>query len=262
MNASGLLAISRQLGFIERTTAVQGRVLGSKGVWTLHPEHLSLDEPPRIWIRRSQQKIHLVDPKKFGPSSLKDLSPAHLVFDLVAPARVWTPSRLSKSTIINFDHNQVPKDVIIKLMEDGLRQEIEPLTKWKIPNAMPLLWNAVDKVSGVTPQRVERIANGIERASGLSKRRDHDNDGDNINENDGDDDTATAALDTPPYTIGESVMDRLQSGFSPLEDEKLHADLRTLVKETMKKAVLEFHITIAASAEAFIIPGAPSSFMF
>ncbi|KAI0088874.1 RNA dependent RNA polymerase-domain-containing protein [Irpex rosettiformis] len=256
MNASGLLAISRQLGFVERTTAVQGRILGSKGVWALHPEHLSLDEPPRIWIRRSQQKIHLVRPELFGPRTLRHLSRAHFIFDLVAPARVWTPSRLSKSTIINLEYNSVPKEVLVKLMEEGLREEIRPLTEWHSPNAMPLLWNAVNKVSGVTPQRIERVANGMERATGISKRRDHDDDDDRDEEENEDDfrTSSGAKPDMPPYTIGEKVMDRLQAGFSPMEDRKLHEDLRTLVKETMKKAILEFHMTVAASAEAFIIP--------
>lgn len=253
MNASGLLAISRQLGFIERTTAVQGRILGSKGVWALHPEHMSLDEPPMIWIRKSQQKIHLVRPG----GVLKGLHPAHLIFDLVAPARVWTPSRLSRGTVINFHHNGVPQEVLVKRMEEGLRREIEPLTQWNVANAMPLLWNAVNKISGVTPQRIERIANGMERASGLSRRRDFGDtsDGDGVEDVDDPSSSSSASLDTPPITIGEGVMDRLQAGFSPLQDGKLYVDLRRLVEETMKKAVLEYHITVPASAEAFIIPG-------
>ncbi|KAI0684509.1 RNA dependent RNA polymerase-domain-containing protein [Cytidiella melzeri] len=261
MNASALVAIGRQLGFTERPTAVQGRILGSKGVWTLHPEHMSLDEPPSIWIRKSQQKIHLVSPKEFSSRTLKQLHRAHLIFDLVAPARVWTPSRLSKDTIMNLEYNKVPKDLFVRLMEEGLQREVEALTKWDGPGAMPLLWNAINKASGVTMQRLQRTAMGMRRILGLTRDRREDSD-----DSDTEDETPVASqasadtafvpsrTDTPPYSIAERILERLQAGFSPTQDRILYEDIKRVLEETIKRFILGFRIVIPASAEVFIIP--------
>jgi RNA-dependent RNA polymerase len=270
MNATALIAIGRQLGFTERITAVQGRVLGAKGVWALHPQHMSLDDPPMIWIRKSQQKIHLVDPRLFGAAALRRLHKAHLIFDLVAPARLWMPSRLSSSTIINLEHNGVPKEIFFVLMEEGLRREVEALTKWEGPGAMRLLWHAVNKTSGVTMQRLQRTATGLQRVLGLTGSRKEDDDSDVEEDEDADKPEALAsdelqpdsiATDPAPYSISEGILERLQAGFTPLEDRILYDAVRKLVEETMKRCILEYHIVVPASAEVFIIPGG-SGFLF
>ncbi|VDC03249.1 unnamed protein product, partial [Peniophora sp. CBMAI 1063] len=65
-NGTALSAIARRIHLANRPGAVQGRIVGSKGLWLLHPTDRSLDEPPRIWIRRSQQKIILHELSRTG----------------------------------------------------------------------------------------------------------------------------------------------------------------------------------------------------
>ncbi|TFY58923.1 hypothetical protein EVG20_g7977, partial [Dentipellis fragilis] len=77
MNGAALIHIAQHLQLPTRPTAVQGRIAGAKGVWLLHPTDRLSTEPPRIWIRDSQNKIKL--------PALDALDRAHLIFDLVGP---------------------------------------------------------------------------------------------------------------------------------------------------------------------------------
>ncbi|KAI0341433.1 hypothetical protein BDW22DRAFT_303425 [Trametopsis cervina] len=256
MNASALMVIGRKMSLPERPTAVQGRVLGSKGVWILHPEHTIPTGPPKVWIRKSQQKVHLVDTKEFTVAALKKLHHAHFIFDLVAPARVWKPSRLSKDTLINFEHNGVPKDVFVRLMDEGLRREVELLTQWKGDKAMVRLWDAINGNSGVSAQRIQRTADGMKRALGLTNNRkeDPDSDGEDEPPEEEADRDASSKTDAPPFSFAERVMDKLQAGFSPLEDRILYEDIRRILTETIKRYIQDCAIVMPQSAEAFIVP--------
>lgn len=266
MNGAALMKIGSWMGFGTPPTAVQGRILGSKGVWLLHPEDRAPDAEPRIWIRASQMKIQLV--AQFNESSLHELHRAHKIFDLVMPSRSTVPARLSRLTIVNLEHNKVPADVIVKLMEDGLKQEVAALTQWEGSSAMPLLWNAVNKASGVSFQRLRRTAAGLQRALGLTRRRNEDDsdDEDDVGgtpgasqASDADDDADT--LDVPPDvdmpsdSIGETLLDRLQAGFTPLKDYFVYDDLKWLIKQVMTSYIKDYHIVVPESAEAFIVPG-------
>ena len=90
MNFTALRLAAHRLSYEGVPIALQGRIFGSKGVWILHPSDHSIDSPPRIWIRDSQRKINLVDPSllHYGcpqdPDVLRDVHPAHFIFDLVA----------------------------------------------------------------------------------------------------------------------------------------------------------------------------------
>jgi RNA-dependent RNA polymerase len=136
-------------------------------MWILHPDD---DSPfPRIWIRTSQKKITLPSP----------LHRAHLILDLVCPARVTTPSRLSQQTIINLAHNGVPDDSFNILVEKELQAIIEPLTNWSDPHATLAIAKAIDQAGHVTGSRLQRLAGGSTRALGLGRdfhRDDDDND--------------------------------------------------------------------------------------
>ena len=272
MNGAALMKIGSWMGFGAPPTAVQGRILGSKGVWLLHPTDRAPDAEPKIWIRPSQTKIHLVDPATFGPRALERLHRAHRVFDLVNPSRSTVPARLSRLTIVNLRHNGVPTGVLVDLMERGLREEVAALTQWRGAGAMPLLWNAVNKASAVSFQRLRRSAAGIQRALGLTRRR---------NEDDSDDDDGLESVpgaapvdpdapeeertvsqgdgvDVPPAAMAEAIIERIQAGFTPLKDFYLYEDLKSLLKQVMKSYIKEYHIIVPESAEAFIVPGEPS----
>ena len=270
MNGAGLMKIGSWIGAGAPPTAVQGRILGSKGVWMLHPTDRAPDVEPKIWIRSSQMKINLVDQKVFGPESLATLHRAHRIFDLVMPSRSTVPARLSRLTIVDLDFNGVPADVMIKLMETGLRQEVEALTQWEGASAMPLLWNAVNKASAVSFQRLRRSAAGIQRALGLTRRRGEDDSDDEddvevllgsepTDSHTGDEESDLCArdIDMRPLSIAEGILERVQSGFSPLKDRFLFDDLQALLTQVMKSFIKEYHIVVPESAEAFIVPGTP-----
>jgi RNA-dependent RNA polymerase len=272
MNGSALMKIGSWMGFDMPPTAVQGRILGSKGVWLLHPHDRNPEAEPRIWIRPSQMKIQLVPRDAFGPEALATLHRAHRIFDFVMPSRSTVPARLSRLTIVNLKHNGVPAQVLIDLMEEGLKAEVNALTQWKGVGAMPLLWNAVNKASGVSFQRLRRTAAGIQRALGLTRRR-HDELPDDDDDDLGDlsdmlftqssqseSDVAMEGeeagdVDMPPVSIAEEILERLQAGFSPLEDFHLFSSLQTLLEQVMKSYIKEYHIIVPHAAEAFIVPG-------
>ncbi|EKM56512.1 uncharacterized protein PHACADRAFT_118286 [Phanerochaete carnosa HHB-10118-sp] len=262
MNGAALMRVGKWIGSGSPPTAVQGRILGSKGVWLLHPDDRAPTAEPRIWIRPSQRKIRLV--REYNAESLATLHRAHLIFDLVMPSRSTVPARLSRLTIVNLAHNGVPTKILTALMEGGLKAEVEGLTQWQGASAMPLLWHAVNKASGTSFQRLRRTAAGIQRALGLTRRHNED-------ESDGEDDAAPLPFevdngdavideptkpdtDAPPPAIGEGILERIQAGFSPLTDIHLYNELKTLLKIVMESYIKDYHIIVPESAEAFIVP--------
>ena len=275
MNGAALMKIGKRMGFSAPPTAVQGRIMGSKGVWLLHPTDRAPDAEPKIWIRPSQMKIHLVRSTSFGPDSLRLLHRAHRIFDFIMPSRSAVPSRLSRLTILNLHHNGVPKDIFVNLMKTGLEAEVEALTRWEGVSAMSLLWHAVNKSSGVSTQRLRRSAAGIQRALGLTRRPDENSDDEDeppapsrssraVSEWNAADENSetpeeqrhgTGGIDGPPETLAESILERIQAGFSPLKDFYLYEDLRKLVKLVLESYIEGYHIVIPDSADAFIVPG-------
>lgn len=256
MNVAALMAIARYVGHAEMHVALQGRVLGSKGLWVLHPTDHAPDSPPRIWIRPSQRKINLVDPARFSAAALRGVHPANLIFDLVAAPKVSFPARLSRLTVLNMDANGIPTAVFVTLMESTLRAEIAALTTWTGPAAMQVLWHAVNKASGVTAGRLQRSVAGMQRALGLASRFEDDLQADQeVEEGFEGAEGADGPADGKPLSVGEKILERLQAGFLPTEDFFLYDDLRMLITNTAEKAVREYHIEMPQSVEMFIIPG-------
>ncbi|TFY77228.1 hypothetical protein EWM64_g6785 [Hericium alpestre] len=256
INASALIRIAQQLGCTSRPTAVQGRIAGAKGVWLLHPHDRVPTDPPRIWIRDSQNKINL--------PALATLDRAHLIFDLVQQSTLNAPSRLSMQLIVNLSHNGVPDDVFKELLRKGMEEECSALTKWNGPEAMPLLWDAVNKVGRVTGMRVQKLAGGLSRALGLSRRFDLQDDDDDDEEEPPDVETGLEqSVSTPsgnggpPASACEVSMMMLQAGFKPQSCGFLHEKLRFVVKDALAAYIKKYRIAVPQSAEAFIVPADP-----
>lgn len=249
INSAALKLISKNLGYTDRPTAVQGRICGSKGLWLLHPEPGS--DEPKIWIRRSQQKV------KFGDHAFPGLNLAHYIFDIVAPSSIKTPTRLSKHTIINLAHNGVPAFVFANLMRSGLESELTPLMQWDGPHANKLLWNAVDKVTKTMFGMMQESASGFQRALGLSTWRDFGNDtSDEAGYRDADKSPSSRYLPGgKPIMRGELCLKMLQAGFSPRTEMFLHDELRKIIRAKLDKDIKSYHIPIANSVEAFIAAG-------
>ncbi|KAJ3558083.1 hypothetical protein NM688_g1122 [Phlebia brevispora] len=257
MNGAALMAIGQRMSYSCRPTAVQGRFLGSKGVWLLHPEDQLPTAPPRIWVRPSQLKIHHVEGDKWTPANLESVHRAQLIFDLLAPARLILPSRLNRLAVLNLAHNGIPKEILVKLMDEGLRAEIDALCQWEGEGAMELLWYAVNRASAVTAQRLQRVSTGLQRALGLLGREADDSFAErDLSDDDGRTSTSLGGGDVgSPDTVAESVLEQLQAGFSPTTDLRLCENVKQVIKNVLQSAIQDFHITVPCSAEAFIVPG-------
>lgn len=249
MNGAALTAIGRLIGYSERPTVVQGRFAGSKGLWALHPEDQEPNALPRMWIRSSQQKIKHHDEK---------LGPAQLTFDLVAPTRITIPARLSMYTIMNLSHNGVPDETFIKLMQDGLKKEVEALTTWDGPHAMVLLWHAVNQVGHVTLSKLRQQAAGGARILGFGRAQDRDDwEDDDVDDGLEDETLEVGSLEYEgePTSVSAAVLELLQAGFQPLKLPLLYEKLRKVVADRIEDYIRNYKITVPRSAEAFIIPG-------
>ncbi|VDB86203.1 unnamed protein product [Peniophora sp. CBMAI 1063] len=261
MNGAALSAIARRIHLANRPGAVQGRVAGSKGLWLLHPTDRSLDEPPRVWIRRSQQKI-----------ILHELSRADRIFALVQPSRVFTPGHLGMQPILNLAHNGVPASAFEDLMGTSLRAEAEPFTDWTRPHAMPLLWAAAARAGSVPSIRLRRILpDGTARAMGLAGRLDAERSYtasggtvDTVIETESQSDVVE--LDPTfkvvvsgergrgaPDNLHETVMELIQAGFTPQESGYLHGKVRFILKAVIEGYVSKYRILVPRSAEAYIV---------
>ncbi|KAL5519334.1 hypothetical protein ACEPAH_1017 [Sanghuangporus vaninii] len=241
------LSALKQIAAVTNSTVpvvVQGRIAGAKGLWVLHPspKHRSDTEPPKIWIRRSQLKIKL--PRK------EDWERALRIFDLVRLPRLTVPSGLNMQTIMNMSHNGVQDKVFVNLMDEGLKKEIEPLTKWDGDNACLLLARAVEEAGGVMSSRRSRAAGGEARLYNFVR-----------DEADDDDDPGTNVglverdpISGCPATLYESAYDMLIAGFNPLQNLVLREKLKYILKEAIKSYMEKFHIPVISSAEAFIAP--------
>jgi RNA-dependent RNA polymerase len=246
INGAALTLIARRLNLPSRPTAVQGRVAGSKGLWILHREDRSHKEPPRIWIRSSQQKVKL--------PRLEEGS-AHVVFDVITQSNhIKVPARLNYQTVINLAENGVDAGVFEGLMRDGLTQSFSSFTQWDGPGAMPLLWREVNNLGGVTKTRLQMIACGLERAIGLSSRFEMDRKGDE-DESNSNDESSSPESDRERSLYG-AVLELIQAGFDPKCSPILNEKMRRVVSQAMDRHLDKFHLDVRQSAEAFIVPGA------
>lgn len=244
------------MGYGIRPTAVQGRIAGSKGMWVLHPSPLEQvsDGPAKIWIRPSQTKINL--------GSYSQLGKAQRTFDLLSPSRVTTPSRLSSQTLVNLSYNGISHEILKKLMALGLKEEIQPFMEWTQPQAMVLVWKAVERAGSVVKGRLRRLLAGQARALGLCQFHPLDEQGQE-DEEENDDLNYSHPLTDPghkkasgqPLTLHESVLELLQSGFHPLKLEYLFQKLELVITMVLDDYVEKFHIPIMESCEAYIVPG-------
>lgn len=85
-----------------------------------------------------------------------------------------SPARLSAETIINLADRGVSQNVFVKLLRDGLEEQVASLTNWDGPKAMFDLWCAVSRVGGVIPARLAREVSGEAKARGFRTKETED----------------------------------------------------------------------------------------
>ncbi|KAJ7439963.1 RNA dependent RNA polymerase-domain-containing protein [Mycena latifolia] len=247
-NRVAALKISTRLKYERLPVAYQGRIAGSKGLWILHPTDESPE--PRIWIRKSQQKIHLWRQTR-----------AHRIFDLLAVSGPSPLVHLSAQSIVILANNGVPSRVFCALQEQGLKDLITPLLDWNRPHATAYLWDAINIAGNVTRSRLQRLAAGASRALGFEKRVNDDADEDKVEEFEIDSDlrdlphTGRNAFNGQPLTVAEVAMDLLQAGFDPRQLPYLSTKIYNVVKTTMETFLAKYRIPLCDSLEAYIIPG-------
>jgi RNA-dependent RNA polymerase len=259
MNHAGFSRIHKLLAYEARPCAIQSRVAGSKGVWTLHPDEQEMvdnnDDAPRIWISDSQQKIKYPALHTRTPAGR-----ALCIFNLVAPARVTTPARLAMLSIMNVSHNGIPTSVLKRLLEKSLKERIEPLTQWEGPYAEELLAKLIEEIGGVLGARARRAFGGQSRALGFGARYSKD-------EEEGVFSTAAesahTALATPahcdeaggPLSIHEKIIDMLSAGFTPRDNPQLLELCKSMLTNVIESATREYHVVMPRSLEAFVVAG-------
>ncbi|KAF8971781.1 RNA dependent RNA polymerase-domain-containing protein [Flammula alnicola] len=250
MNHAALHSIVKLLGYENIPAGVQGRIDGSKGFWILHPTDQS--SVPKIWIRTSQNKIK----NRF-------FDRAHRIFDLLCPSRPSPTIALSQQSITNLFSNGVPEHTLVRLMEEGLEEEIAPLLEWSKPYAMVFLWDAINKTGNVSGARTQRLAASLNRALGL-KGRDWGHESvamDNDPKGQAAEDAAVSATYTgrnkysaAPLSLDESALELVQAGFHPAENKLLYDKLKRIIELTIDSSVKKYRIPIEESLGAFVVP--------
>ena len=201
-----------------------------------------------IWIRDSQYKI------KLGPPVGWDRS--HRIFDLVRLQRLTVPSSLYMQTIMNMSYNGVEDKVFSKLLEDGLRREIDPLITWTGQHASARLAKAVENAGGLMGTRLGRLVGSEARVYNYIRDEDKQDDPD-LSDDEGENKKLIErhVLSGFPISLHESTRELLQAGFHPLTSSIVREKMKNIVKVVMDQYMEQYHITVPQSVEAFIVPG-------
>ncbi|KAJ7608165.1 RNA dependent RNA polymerase-domain-containing protein [Roridomyces roridus] len=260
INRAAMVLITKHVPYSSLPTAIQARIGGAKGLWTLHPTDTDPTAPPRIWIRDSQLKIHF-QPETTG------MPRVHRILDLLRashPAQAEGRVTLSEQSIMCLSYNGVPDEVFVQLMVEGLEAAVRPLLKWceggEGDGTMVELWRAVNGVGNVSGARKQRIAGGRSRALGyVDRERDElvpsvEEEEDVLGAADED---GRAGRDLGPLSLHEQAMELIQAGFQPRKSAYLNDKMKYIIKLEIKSVVEKYKISLpegTAVSDAFVIP--------
>ncbi|KAI0089888.1 RNA dependent RNA polymerase-domain-containing protein [Irpex rosettiformis] len=240
-------------------TAIQVRINGAKGLLTIHPEHTSPtpEKRPRVWIRKSQQKI-------VYPAADTDV--AHYTVDILRHARMSTPAQLSTETIINLAENGVPTETFAAMMRESFQSKVDRLSIWDGPNGLFKLWKSVCQEGHVIAARLARENAGSARAKGyIYEDLDETVDVDCMEEDGVVEDgrrvtmeKSTAWWEDPisgqPSSLEETCAGLLDAGFNPSTCELLREKLMKVAEKAIVSLRNKYHIKIPLSCTAFVVP--------
>ncbi|KDQ60341.1 hypothetical protein JAAARDRAFT_126352, partial [Jaapia argillacea MUCL 33604] len=251
INHSGLRSIATRLGWDTVPTAIQCRVMGAKGLLLCCPPTMegSMDDEPRIWLRKSQVKI------KYGDDNA---DPANFIIDVLRKSHMTVQGRLSTETIMNLAQNNVPHKVLIDLMHDGIMNTAKSLTSCAGPDGDIQLWLNVARADGIFPARLARLVQGKARAMGYVFEVDDDGqeDEDGIDGVLGEGSVAWRPdeISGCPSTLGETAMGLLDSGFTPDSCHNLHDKLAAVRDKAVKSIVSRYQVHLTMCTTAWIVP--------
>ncbi|KAK0479679.1 RNA dependent RNA polymerase-domain-containing protein [Armillaria novae-zelandiae] len=249
INESALSSLTTLLGRSVMPTAVQGRIAGSKGLWIRHPS--DSDDKHKIWIRPSQKKINYAR-----------LNFSHRILDVVCVGYPSSSSMLSSQSILNLSFNGVPDAVLVELLKQGLARTVDPLIEKEGRFSDVSLWTAVNQAGGVSSARIQRLAGGLARVLGYTRREWHNpivyddkRDDDKKVPDDGIEEQSLPNF-TAPLSIYEVALNLIQAGFTPSKSHFLREKMRYVIETSIKCAIEGFRVSLpeGKSAEAFVIP--------
>ncbi|KAF8899369.1 RNA dependent RNA polymerase-domain-containing protein [Infundibulicybe gibba] len=231
INEAAAILIARKIGMASRPTAVQGRCMGSKGLWIIHPNDTS--PQPKIWIRKSQKKINHHEP-----------AGRHLrIFNLLRTSHAPAPTQISNQSILNMSYNGVPFEVLEKFLVDGLD----------------------DLAGNVSRTRIQRIAADFSRVLGYTGHGyDREEDNDLLSSQDSapvdmDDQAYIVQSGRKPYsgipvTLHETALELVQAGFHPASSPFLRGKIGYIIEQAIKSVTEKCRIPLPESFSAFIVP--------
>ncbi len=196
------------------------------------------DEPPspELWLRDSQIKI------KFPSGRLLD--PLHLTLAVLNYSQMRVSVQLSPEVIINLESNKVPATYFESLARACVRQIVANFTTIDTDLGLFRIWDAVNNAEGITTMRDIR-------ATGIMQRKWNQKDDE---ENDG-------GMYPPdpssgyPSSLGEVVMELLDSGFSPMDCVFLREKIRLVAKAQLNRKKVDYHFEVEKSCAAYVVSG-------
>ncbi|KAK7043741.1 hypothetical protein VNI00_008353 [Paramarasmius palmivorus] len=242
INRAAMCQIAQNLGYSGIPAALQGRFLGAKGVWMLHPDNDDIQ--PKIWIRPSQKKIDY---------DLNKLHRAHCILDLLCVAQPAKPLNLSVQLVVNLWSNGVSSQVLKDLMQSGLEDIIKPLTDWNRDiYKHGALWDAVARTAHVVSSRLSLLGGNKSRALGLAGQEFDD---DYWLEHETSGDTPVALGSTisdqsrdpnsgQPVATAEAVIEMLESGWHPSDEAYLASKIKKIASKALQEVVKKCHIPL------------------
>jgi RNA-dependent RNA polymerase len=253
MNLAALDSIAKVMN-MDRPSALQGRIAGSKGVWCralitpdLDSTSFAHSNEPCIEITDSQRKIHVDYQSTEWPARL------HRIFCLVKEGRASDSVSLNKQIILCLAHGGCSADIFQHLLQSALDKALYPFMHPEHPDSLFLIWSAIERAGGASSARARQYLAGQARAHGFGQKFGKDEDEEL-------DLTAVFKRDPCsgyPESFATSALELLGSGFLPSSCPKLFSDLHETVRVIISRITAEYHIPLpdGAAAEAMVIPG-------
>ncbi|KAJ3541918.1 hypothetical protein NMY22_g3700 [Coprinellus aureogranulatus] len=251
LNRTLLRFVRHRYDWKERPSAIQVRVFGSKGL--LVEDASDVTDKPAIRLTPSQQKIMYPDCEH---------DPSQLAVDILRKSHLKTSCRLSTEIIVNLAENGVGKQAFVQLLENSLKETIEPLLNWECEAALMKIWQIVERRGGVIASRRAREQPGLARVNGWSER-DVEENRDEIDRGEQLDGAQSEHRSTAwwpdvisgcPSGLEETIMLLMDSGFSPKTCPVLRDKLKKLVQIYINRDTRGYRIEVPMSATGFIVP--------
>lgn len=183
------------------------------------------------------------------------------------------PSTLNMQCIMNLADNGVKPQVVVELMEESMKEALEPLLQWEGPNANQHLAKHVERAGKLMGSRLMHFRGADSRLFGhVIDDFDDEFDEEEIDDLEDNDDNMQDQLDSElvdrdsisglPRSLYESTRAQLLAGFVPMQSPVLRSKLEKVCESIIESRREKYHIPIKRSVEAFIAPGNENIYHF